>query len=115
DEEGREANIAFTLELGVKAADPAPARADGEKAVAEPRARAGADEGAEERLADASGAESGDAPAKDKVEKSKPVRAGAAPFAEQVRAAKSARDPLLAKILGGTDKQPVRPHGIRRG
>ncbi|MFM9979544.1 MAG: putative Ig domain-containing protein, partial [Burkholderiales bacterium] len=115
DEEGREANIAFTLELGVKAADPAPVRADADKSATEPRARMDGDEAAEELVAEATGAESDSVPGRDKVEKAKPVRAGAAPFAEQVRAAKSARDPLLAKILGGTDKQPVRPNGIRRG
>ena len=115
DEEGREANIAFTLELGVKAADPAPVRADTDKSATEPRARMDGDEAAEELVAEAAGAESDGVPGRDKVEKAKPVRAGAAPFAEQLRAAKAARDPLLAKILGGTDKQPVRPNGIRRG
>ncbi len=115
DEEGREANIAFTLELGVKAADPAPVRADTDKSATEPRARMDGDEAAEELVAEAAGAESDGVPGRDKVEKAKPVRAGAAPFAEQLRAAKAARDPLLAKILGGTDRQPVRPNGIRRG
>jgi hypothetical protein len=108
DEEGREATIAFTLELGVKVADAAPAKADAER-VFEPKAWSDADDAGEEQVADAPGSEAGDAPARDKLEKAKPVRAGAAPFADQVRAAKAARDPLLAKILGGNDKQAAKP------
>ncbi|MBS0337960.1 MAG: putative Ig domain-containing protein [Proteobacteria bacterium] len=109
DEEGREANIAFTLELGVKAGEGEPVKADGDRAPAEPRARADLDDGDLEKVAgDAADADAGDAPAKAKVEKAKPARAGAVPFAEQVLAAKTARDPLLAKILGAKDKQAGR-------
>jgi hypothetical protein len=109
DEEGREANIAFTLELGVKAGEAEPVKPDGESAPAEPRARADLDDGDLEKVAgDAPDADAGEAPAKAKVEKVKPARAGAAPFAEQVMAAKTARDPLLAKILGAKDKQTSR-------
>jgi hypothetical protein len=108
DEEGREATIAFTLELGVQIADAAPAKADAER-IFEPKAWTDADEAGDEQAADASGSEAGEVPAREKAEKTKPVRAGAAPFAEQVRVAKAARDPLLAKILGGNDKQAAKP------
>ncbi|MEI6722274.1 MAG: putative Ig domain-containing protein, partial [Betaproteobacteria bacterium] len=108
DEEGREAAVAFTLELGVKVADPAPVKADAGN-VYEPTAWSEADEAGEEQVADASGSATGEAPTRERVEKAKPGRAGAAPFAEQVRVAKAMRDPLLAKILGGNDKPAAKP------
>jgi hypothetical protein len=109
DEEGREASIAFTLELGVKTGEAEPVKADSDRAPAEPRARADFDDEDPDKVAvDATGADAGEAPGKDKVEKLKHARAGAAPFAEQIRAAQTARDPLLAKILGTKDKQPGR-------
>ncbi len=111
DEEGREASLEFTLELGVKIADEAPVKADSAPTAPAPRARADADEGDGENDPDAVAADGKDGPGgeKDKLEKGKPVRVGAAPFGEQVKVAKAARDPLLAKILGEKVKPGGRP------
>ncbi len=110
DEEGREANLTFTLELGVKA-DGEPVQADAPAVPVEPRARADVDDAEEEEAVEVAVVD-GDAPVqKGKLEKGKPVRAGAIPFGDQVRAAKGARDPLLAKILGGDKPAPQKPTG----
>ena len=110
DEEGREANLTFTLELGVRA-DGEPAQADAPAVVVEPRAMADVEEADEEEAVEVAQVD-GDAPVqKGKAEKGKPVRAGAVPFGEQIRAAKVSRDPLLAKILGGDKPAPQRPAG----
>jgi hypothetical protein len=101
DGQGREANLAFTLELGIKPSEAeAPVKADRPNTIAEPKARNDAEEDAEaDGTADAALA---DGTSAEKLEKQKPVKAGARPFVEQVRAAKAARDPLLAKILSNS-------------
>jgi hypothetical protein len=103
DEEGREANLSFTLDMGVKAEAEAPVKAEGTQTQAFFKARNDVEEDAE-----ADGEGDGDAvlvaadgTLKGKLEKEKPVKAGARPFSEQVRSAKAMRDPLLAKILPG--------------
>jgi VCBS repeat-containing protein len=101
DEEGREANLSFTLELGIKDGETEPAKADSARPPAEPRANRDADDADadSDETGEVGVADAGDGTVGHKVEKAKPVRAGAAPFGEQIRAAKIARDPLLAKIL----------------
>jgi hypothetical protein len=99
DEEGREANLSFTLELGARESDAEPVKADSIRPAPEPRANidaeeeADGDEPAVTVLADTDGT------IKHPVEKAKPARTGAVPFGEQIRAAKITMDPLLAKIL----------------
>ena len=99
DEEGREANLSFTLELGVKDGAAEPAKADSARPAAEPRANRDADDADADEAGDVGVADAGDGTVRHKLEKAKPVRAGAVPFGEQIRAAKIAKDPLLAKIL----------------
>ena len=108
DQEGREANLSFTLELGVSA-DAEPAEADVPAVAGEPLAMADISEEEEKEQA---AQEAADGKVKEKAEKAKPVRAGAVPFAEQIRAAKVTRDPLLAKILG-TDQHAAPKPGVR--
>jgi hypothetical protein len=103
DQEGREANLSFTLELGVSA-EAEPANAEIPAVVGEPLAMADISDEEEEEAEKAAQADA-DSKLKGKAEKAKPLRAGAVPFGEQIRAAKVTRDPLLAKILG-TDQLP---------
>ena len=105
DEEGREANLAFTLELGVKPSEAEPAKADVVVPAAGPRAAVDASDEVADEEADGGSSDSIQVGEKGKVEKAKPAKSGAAPFGEQVRAAKAARDPLLAKILGAKPNQ----------
>jgi hypothetical protein len=111
DEEGREASLEFTLELGVKISDEAPIKADSAPTAPQPRARADAEEGDGEKDPDAVAAAGKDQldDGREKLEKGKHSRVGSAPFGEQVKAAKSARDPLLTKILGEKVKPGGRP------
>ncbi len=89
----------------MKPAEAEPAKADVAVPAAEPRA-VGDDEIKDGDLAaaDADALDGSEPANKGKLEKAKPIKAGAIPFGEQIRAAKVARDPLLAKILG--DKGP---------
>jgi hypothetical protein len=109
DEEGREANLSFKLELGVKPNEAEePTKADGSQAPVEPQASLdGEEDGALEEEAEALVADALDSAVKAKVEKAKLAK-GVRPFSEQLQAAKVARDPLLAKILGG-ETPPGRP------
>ncbi|MEO8203200.1 MAG: VCBS domain-containing protein, partial [Betaproteobacteria bacterium] len=94
DEEGREANLSFTLELGVQPGEADAAQA--EVPVPADRAMAKVDDAEADEAVEIAQA---DGKPGEKGEKAKPVRVGATPFGEQVKAAKVTRDPLLAKIL----------------
>ena len=107
DEEGREANLTFTLELGVGPTAEEPA-ADAPQAAVDLRSADTVDDGEKDpdsaETASADAGESG----KETAEKEKPARVGAVPFNEQIRAAKGTRDPVLAKILAARDDPRIR-------
>ena len=103
DDSGREATLSITLELGV------PADGDGKSGERSPDSGqdtgdANSDDFASRRVAadddtadsvDAAGANPG-AVGDGKL----PVKRSALPFSEQIKAAKTTRDPVLAKIIG---------------
>jgi hypothetical protein len=106
DDSGREATVAITLELG------APADRDGKTGEKGPdlgqdTGGADSDDFAARRVAadddtadsvDATGTKSGST-----GDGKLPAKRSALPFSEQIKAAKTTRDPVLAKIIGGSN------------
>ena len=109
DEEGREANLTFTLELGVQPSAEEPSKVDSPQAAVDLRSAEAPEDAEEDPDSEATAVADASGEGKDQPEKGKPVRVGSVPFNEQIRAAKATRDPVLARIMAAREPPPVKP------
>jgi hypothetical protein len=107
DEEGREAQLEFEIEFGVKGDEQKEATAAEQDAppVRTDLSRVADAEESDEEAAVAEGEEAPNAERAKVKAATQQLKRGSVPFSEQIRAAKAGRDPVLARVLADKDRR----------